>query len=162
MRSEKLKLILALLSEEIELSTTRQKRLMVLARQLTSGSDQHMLLYVRALLTSPTFHQRPEAFSETWIEKYIEMDFFRLFRMTKETFNRLCNMLIQEADLETVWTQGKEPIHPRKMVQIALRYYSSQETIREIGNQFNVADSTVYTIRTKCTRSLLKIMGNII
>lgn len=67
-----------------------------------------------------------------------------------------------EGQLTIVWTKGKEPVNPERMVQVALRYLSSQQTLRQIGDVFNLADSTVHSIRDKVCRALARIKENLI
>ncbi|KAL1454547.1 hypothetical protein WDU94_010778 [Cyamophila willieti] len=48
------------------------------------------------------------------------------------------------------------------MIQVALRYLSSQQTLRQIGDTFNLADSTIHSIRDKVCRALARFQSKLI
>lgn len=94
--------------------------------------------------------------------RYLEVDFFRLFRVTRGSFEKLQHILISEGQLSFFWSHGKEPIGPEKMIQVALSYLSSQQTLRQIGDTFNLADSSVHSIRNKVCRALARVQSKLI
>ncbi|KAI5725475.1 hypothetical protein M8J77_015974 [Diaphorina citri] len=108
-------------------------------------------------------HSRPMGYYEVWIDRYTEEDFRRLFRMRPQSFENLLKVITEEnPDFETAWISGKEPVTPRKKALIGLKYMGFKQTIRELGDQFNLSDSaTLHAIDSFCL-SLVKMKDKII
>lgn len=93
---------------------------------------------------------------------YSEEDFFRLSRMRKTTFDILLTLLLQTPDFKTVWYMGRKPMEPCKKALVALLYLSSTQTIRQIEDKFNVADSSVYKCRNDFLEAIRLLRNRLI
>lgn len=83
--------------------------------------------------------------------------------MRPQSFENLLKVITEEnPDFETAWISGKEPVTPRKKALIGLKYMGFKQTIRELGDQFNLSDSaTLHAIDSFCL-SLVKMKDKII
>lgn len=78
--------------------------------------------------------------------------------MGKSTFDILVKLLLQnDSHYKTIWQVGKKPIDPVKKTLVALLYMASQQTIRQIGDKFNISDSTVF----KCRNDFLRVVSSL-
>ncbi|XP_018371758.1 PREDICTED: uncharacterized protein LOC108766760 [Trachymyrmex cornetzi] len=89
-------------------------------------------------------HNRPELYSEFWIDLYTEYDFFLIFRMKQSTFQNLLQIIMQQQEMQRAFTGGFESVLPQKIQQIAIYYLANQISMAQIGDKFNVASSTVF------------------
>ncbi|XP_018359892.1 PREDICTED: uncharacterized protein LOC108759099 [Trachymyrmex cornetzi] len=91
-------------------------------------------------------HNRPELYSEFWIDLYTEYDFFLIFRMKQSTFQNLLQIIMQQQEMQRAFTGGFESVLPQKIQQIAIYYLANQISMAQIGDKFNVASSTVFNL----------------
>ncbi|KAJ8913572.1 hypothetical protein NQ315_013977 [Exocentrus adspersus] len=110
-------------------------------------------------------HIRISGYCEEWLDKYLEHDFFSLFRMTRETFAKLLNAVghIRAAYFPIPQRfGGRNAISLEKSLYITLWYLAKGETIVSVSNKFNVTISSVYSVVTSCLNYIMKMMKNVI
>uniref|UniRef100_A0A8D8TFT5 Nuclease HARBI1 n=1 Tax=Cacopsylla melanoneura TaxID=428564 RepID=A0A8D8TFT5_9HEMI len=120
---------------------------------------QNMMPYY---LRTHNRHVRPINYSEVWVSRYLDADFYSLFRMNRACFFVLLTLLIHDGAFRIQWSHGREPVTPEKMLQISLRYFSFKGGIIEIADQFNVSVSTVFIVRNRTMKALKKILPSVI
>ena len=76
--------------------------------------------------------------------------FFRMERSTTETLSQCPEITARD------FAGGRPEVPLDKKVLITLRYLGSKETVRDIGDRFNVTDSTVIT----CKRQIVSALAN--
>lgn len=136
---------------ETELTTM----LLLLIERINSQQDAENELFVSAALLAKEHHIRIDNYVEEWIAKYIEEDFFSLFRMTRQTFFTLLNEIDSE-DFHKRYQGGGELVPIDKQLLMTLWWLGKGETLLSLSDRFNVALSTVFN----CTTVILeKIIG---
>lgn len=63
--------------------------------------------------------------------------------MRVDTFQYLIQELESYPGYTKNWTNGLKPLTVEKRILISLLYMATQMSLRKIGDQFNIADSTV-------------------
>lgn len=82
--------------------------------------------------------------------------------MNRTSFTILLNLLLKEGAYQVTWANGKEPINPEKMLQMALRYFGFKGGMLEISDMFNVCVRTVFVVRNRTINALKKILPKFI
>lgn len=85
-----------------------------------------------------------------------------MFRMCKNTFNILLSLIKQNPSFTTAWSNGIQPISPAQKALVTLFYLSSQQTVRQIGDKFNIADSSVIKSRNDFLKSISTLRNKLI
>lgn len=85
---------------------------------------------------------------ENVVPFYDDFSFRRMFRMSRSTFNILCDYLKDCPELQTQG-KGKEPVSVEKQLLLTLWYVGSLSTINKIADRFGVAESTALVCRGK-------------
>ncbi|XP_036142733.1 uncharacterized protein LOC105834971 [Monomorium pharaonis] len=116
---------------------------------------QNVKRRLRALcLNQRQHHNRPQLYSEIWIDLYIDYDFFQTFRLKRSTFQQLLLLITRQREMmQKVYRGGYESVQPKKVQQIVLYYLAHQVSMAQLGDKFDVATSTVsnyVTIWIKC------------
>lgn len=70
--------------------------------------------------------------------------------------------MVTQGNFKVVWMHGKKPVSPEKMLQIGLKYLASKDGVLQLSDRFNVAISTVFIIRKRVLKSLLKLLPTLI
>ncbi|KAB0804620.1 hypothetical protein PPYR_01590 [Photinus pyralis] len=96
-------------------------------------------------------HIRPDGYFENWLPQYVETDFFRMFRMTRQTFHKLLNVI---PHTRKIYHGGYAPVSKEKCLLITLWYLAKGETLRSIGDRFNLSDSTVFNVTNDYIQSI--------
>lgn len=93
---------------------------------------------------------RPKMYGyiENVVPFYDDLSFRRMFRMSRSTFNILCDYLKDCPELQTQG-KGKEPVSVEKQLLFTLWYVGSLSTINKIADRFGVAESTALVCRDK-------------
>ncbi|XP_071571066.1 putative nuclease HARBI1 [Temnothorax nylanderi] len=107
-------------------------------------------------------HTRPGLYSEVWVDLYLENDFFLTFRLKRETFQQLLQLVTRQDEMQKVYTGGYEPVQPHKVQQIALYYLAHQISMTQIGDKFDVATSTISHCVTTWINCVLKLVPTLI
>lgn len=114
-----------------------------------------------------TQHPKVQGFSEVTVESLSDERFREHFRLNKTTFDVVCNLLQQEHDIIKEYfpheyhggsgTDYNKPIKLVKAMQITLWYLSNSISMRDIGDRFGVAKSSVFSCVRKCCLILTKL-----
>lgn len=78
-----------------------------------------------------------------WIQNYLDFDFFALFRMNKQTFMKLWDM-IDGPEFHKVYQGGGLAIPGHMQLLMTLWWLGKGEVMLSVAEKFNVAVSTVY------------------
>ncbi|KAJ8928962.1 hypothetical protein NQ314_018399 [Rhamnusium bicolor] len=92
---------------------------------------------------------RPAVSDDMWLNSYHKKTFFELFRVKKDTFKKLVEVIIQKDEhgiIKKIYRGGNYPVHPEKSVLIFLWYMATQDSFIYIGDRFNAVPSTVMHI----------------
>lgn len=95
-----------------------------------------------------------QMFWEKDVPKFSEMKFKKTFRMSRNTFNQICDEI--KTDMSKCVTTFGAPIPSRKRVAIALYYLKSGADFDVVGTNFNVGKTTVCNILTDFCNAMLK------
>lgn len=101
-------------------------------------------------------HIRIDSYFEDWLPKYLDHDFYLLFRMRRNTFYKLLNT-IEKYTVAKKYHGGHFPVPLEKTLLITL-YFGRAEVMLSIGDRFNVARSTVFN----CITCILNLSENLI
>lgn len=93
--------------------------------------------------------QKVERYVEGTIPMYYLDDFKRCFRMTRATFEVICENLGQFQELLPSWTEGRDHVTIEKQLLITLWYIATQDTTHNIADRFNVTESSVVRCRDR-------------
>ena len=96
-------------------------------------------------------HPRQQGFPDHLYEKD-DVDFFRNLRVTKETFNKLLQV-VQERTSH-IHHGGHPPVSSKVRLEIGLWYLGNKATYREIAELFGVSESCAFT----CVQSVIEIL----
>lgn len=95
----------------------------------------------------------PTVYSEHWVDKYIDEDFKRHFRLSRERFTFVLNVLITEGLVGAKsWS-----VEPKKTLEIAIWYLGNQDSMGEISEKFEVSTTTVFNCRNKVCSILARL-----
>ncbi|KAI1702391.1 putative nuclease HARBI1 [Ditylenchus destructor] len=82
--------------------------------------------------------------------------FFNYFRMTRDCFDRLLQML----DARLSKTSQREPIGPEERLMVTLRFLASGDSYRSLSYAFRLADNTISLIvRETCSAIYSELKG---
>lgn len=98
---------------------------------------------------------KTQDYCEFTIPHYLPRQFKRFFRLEPDTFENLLQIISGDAIFRKIGSGGRKALSIEKMLLIALTYFSSQRTVNDIGDQFNVTDFTVLKSRQLITKALL-------
>ncbi|KAK5648231.1 hypothetical protein RI129_003123 [Pyrocoelia pectoralis] len=133
-----------------------EQNLLVLANHMLFDSDNSVILHLlnnvsnnnlteKILLCASGIretHIRPDGYYEDWLPRYLETDFFRMFRMSHATFEQLLKKVCLKVEKKYAHG-GHLPVPQEKCLLITLWYLGKAETFVSIGDKFNVSESTV-------------------
>ncbi|CAG2223980.1 unnamed protein product [Mytilus edulis] len=107
---------------------------------------------------------KTQGYFEVTIPRYLPDTFQRFFRVSRNTFEILCQQLGACPEMRTrLYRGGREELHSIKKVLLVLRYLASQETILEISDKFNVTEYTLLKYRRQVLEAVYNnMMGRII
>lgn len=98
--------------------------------------------------------------TEQWLEKYNNLEFYKLFRMGKSTFEKLCEV-VHGADknniLKKKYTGGYKPVSLEVQILVFVHYMATQDIILYIGNRFQVSTCMVMIICNRVLYFILKL-----
>ena len=80
------------------------------------------------------------------IPRYLDDTFKSHFRFRKESVEKLTRRLINHHNFQQHQTGGREPVPILKQVCIFLWYCATTDQLRELGDRFNVSNSTAHGI----------------
>ncbi|XP_068905219.1 uncharacterized protein [Tenebrio molitor] len=104
-------------------------------------NDTDTILTLPAILFNID-HCRMPGFYDVWLDRYLNYDFFSLFRMSKSTFEKLLHKLRCE---ERNFSGGLfPPISTEKQLLITLWWLGKGEVLLSVADRFNVVVSTVH------------------
>lgn len=118
--------------------------------QLAEDISQELLIFHRFQ------HSRIENFSEEWLDKYLDYDFFQLFRFQKQTVEDLLSR-IDGPDLNIPYSGGGLPVPAYKQLLVTLWWLGKGETLISVGDKFNLSVSTVYCITERIVEKLINL-----
>lgn len=98
--------------------------------------------------------------TERWTVGYDNLQFFHLFRMGKESFYKLVEVVgttDKQKFLSEPYTGGHHPIDIYGHTLVFLWYMATQDTLLSIGTRFKVSPATVMDIVNKMLKFLLKL-----
>lgn len=84
-------------------------------------------------------------------------DFKRFYRMTRETFEIVCQQIGHFEEFE-VTPGGRPPVPLRKQVMVFLWYVGSLEPLCRIADRFNITEFSVLRIRERLCGVLIKYL----
>lgn len=95
---------------------------------------------------------------------YTEYDFRRMFRLTRGSFQDLCQVLRTCPEMQVRGQEfgGRDRVTLEKTVLITLRYVGHQGNIRLVSDIFDVADSTVVKCRDRVISALVSLKDTFI
>ena len=141
----------------------------VLNRLHSSGNQQQVPILIALVLnlrnhTSERVVWQWEVdqnfFEEMFRNQNIQLLFKQYFRINKETFNKLCNLLRPELEKET--TQLRSPVTLEKRVGIAIRRLAKGDSFTSLSMQFGVGSSTCHMICKEFENHLCNIRNDYI
>ncbi|XP_011174849.3 protein ALP1-like isoform X2 [Solenopsis invicta] len=89
---------------------------------------------------------------------YTEKEWIESFRMSKESFIELCDMLRDELEPEPQFLMPREPISVEKQVAVALYKLASTAEYRVIGNAMGIHKSSVKKCLYRVIKAINKVM----
>lgn len=98
---------------------------------------------------------------ENWINKYLNYDFFRLFRMSQKTFNDLLYK-IDCPELHKPYHGGGLPIPANLQLCMTLWWLGKGETLLSVSERFGVAISTVFHSTERVLNKVLSLIDKYI
>lgn len=98
---------------------------------------------------------------ENIVSSYLEHEFKRLFRLSRETFDWLSAKFRFSAFYPNA-VQGRQQITAEKTCLTALVYIGSQVSMYSIGDKFDVTESSVHACVTRVIHFLHSISGEVI
>lgn len=151
-------------------------RNLMLMLVITEDSYQQQLIYLRNLINSYNEedtavtnlcvisqmtipHIRITDYYEQWLTFYIDSDFFNLFRMDKQTYHALLNIL---NCAEKSYTGGEQPIPTGKALLMTLWWLGRGEVLSSVSDKFNVSVSTVHTCSEYMLTKIVQLNKNYI
>ena len=96
-------------------------------------------------------------YSQEWMDKYSNYDFFILFRMGKETFEKL-SQVVQCPILNKPFQGGGVPLTCEKALLIVLWWLGKGDALNSIGDRFDVAQSTVHNYANLVLNRLVELI----
>lgn len=105
---------------------------------------------------------RIQNYVEEIVSNYRNTEFRRMFRLSRQSFEALCEMLSRcpEMNVRSPEYGGREQITLRKTVLIALRYLGHPGNIRTLSDIFDVFDSSVTVFRHTVFSALVNNLRN--
>lgn len=100
-------------------------------------------------------------YEDDWIYRYLNQDFFLLFRMTKETFEKLLHV-IQCPELQKKYHGGRFPVTSEKALLMTLWWLGKGESLNSIADRFDVAPWTVHHYTTVVVSRLVELVPRFI
>jgi len=91
------------------------------------------------------------------LNTYDEAQWLEYFRMRKETFDILCNILKSKLEVKVLLLKSREPLSVEKQVAVALYKLASCAEYRVVGNIFGIHKSTV----KKCLYKVVNAINNV-
>lgn len=91
-------------------------------------------------------------------EHFTEMDWISTFRMSKDNFILLCNILRTELEPKPLFLKSREPLSVEKQVATALYKLSCCAEYRVIGDVMGIHKSTVRKCLFRVTKAINKLM----
>lgn len=120
-----------------------------LVSYLTSDEEMKIqaMLLMEKIMRTP-YHQYiiKDFEGSSWLNRYNEMVFFQIFRMQKETFEKLLKVILENDTYNLIkkkYRGGNFPIHPEKGLLIFIWYLSKPDALNSIAEAFRVLPSTV-------------------
>lgn len=106
-------------------------------------------------------HIRVGNFYEEWIDKYLNYDFFQLFRMKRESVYKFLSSVgqVQVKLFSLEYHRGgvnKVPLE--KALLMSLWYLGKGETISSVSDRFNVSPSSTHENIAKCIEYIVKLL----
>lgn len=129
---------------------TLKNKLIILLEYLRKGYDDDNVVnnIIAVIACGNEEHYRIDGYCAEWLPRYLDLDFFRLYRMTKTTFYKLFEALECQ---EKFYVGGGHPVPMEQALLMTISWLGKGETLIRIGEIFNVACSTVYG----CTEYIL-------
>lgn len=101
--------------------------------------------------------EKTRDFYEKTIPKYLPDVYKLFFKLSRETVEVIVNYVQNTPEIiDRMTVGGRPPIPTRKKLLMTLRYLSSQETIREISDHFDVTPSSLI----RCKRQIIEAVVN--
>lgn len=125
----------------------RRRRIRNLILQLEAEDEKIFHAIQAATVKTYNPHPKYPNYASDWVFDYSPPDFFRLYRMTLKTFNRLHALTVEKnPEYHRGNVTGREPVSSTSRLLITIEYLAAQGPLRKIGDKFGIADSTVYNI----------------
>ncbi|KAF2887247.1 hypothetical protein ILUMI_18926, partial [Ignelater luminosus] len=125
--------------------TTNLQQIRLLHQWLSNCKEDELLLSKTLVLTFNIPHVRMEDYYEEWLANYLDFDFFRLFRVTKHTFQKLLTALQCK---EKIYSGGEKPVPMEKALLMTIWWLGKGEVLLSVADKFNVTVSTVFKSRS--------------
>lgn len=107
------------------------------------------------LLNVRLTHLRIPDFYESWINRYLDYDFFLHFRMTRKTSEKILNELGHLSKQDYIGGFSAVPLE--KKLLLTLWYLAKGDTMISTGDRFNVVPSTVFTVNRDIIKGLKEL-----
>ncbi|TGZ45962.1 uncharacterized protein [Temnothorax longispinosus] len=91
------------------------------------------------------------------LNTYDDAQWLESFRMRKDTFNKLCDIVKRELEPKPIFLKSREPLSVQKQVAVALYKLASCAEYRVVGNIFGIHKSTV----KKCLYKVVNAINNV-
>ncbi|KAL1488702.1 hypothetical protein ABEB36_014501 [Hypothenemus hampei] len=109
----------------------------------------HVVLQVLKSLKNPYHQYVIMDFDNDILNHYNELVFFQIFRMRKETFEKLLKVILENDVhhlIKRKYRGGNYPVHPEKGLLIFIWYLSKPDALNTISEAFRVLPSTVMRV----------------
>lgn len=107
--------------------------------------DEELFNYVYLFFNSSP---NTSIWEENWITKFIDYDFFRQTRISKNSFNKLLSEInnpeVGGPNLCKTYVGGGEPVSPERQLLITLSWLGQGHTLLSVADKFKVSPSTVF------------------
>ncbi|XP_044760416.1 putative nuclease HARBI1 [Coccinella septempunctata] len=110
-------------------------------------------------------YYRPSIPDEHWVQVMHDITFFQLFRLKKETFSKLLDMVVvndQFCLIKKRYIGGRHPVPPEKALLVFLWYIAHPDSLHSISYRFDLVPSTVMNIVNSCLYILVHMKNKII
>jgi hypothetical protein len=106
-------------------------------------------VYWMLLRTIREVYWKPKSEDRQWLIKYHENTFSDLFRLKKQTFEKLVRIIMENDTHELLkkkYRGGNYPVLPEKSTLVFVYYMATQDSLIYIGDRFCISASAVMKI----------------
>lgn len=92
------------------------------------------------------------------LQNFSDADWIQNFRMSKRTFQQLCEKLHNQLQPKEAFLKSREPLSVERQVAIAIYKLASCAEYRVVGSVFGVAKSTVHKCVYRVVKAIIEVV----